>query len=67
MFTVNPGGTGLRRLTGWGFRDCVSPPVWSPDGRRIAFYANGALWAMSRGRLAKAGTRVGFLLGVRRA
>ena len=47
MFTVNADGTGLRPLTSWGFRDCVSPPVWSPDGRRIAFYANGALWVMS--------------------
>jgi Tol biopolymer transport system component len=34
LFTVNPDGTGLRRLTG-NARD--SYPAWSPDGKRIVF------------------------------
>ena len=34
IFSMNPDGTGLRRLTS-GARDIF--PVWSPDGRRIAF------------------------------
>ena len=34
VFTMNPDGTGLRRLTS-GSRDIY--PVWSPDGKRIAF------------------------------
>ena len=34
VFSMNPDGTGLRRLTS-GDRDIY--PVWSPDGKRIAF------------------------------
>ena len=53
VFTVRPGGGGVRRLTATG--DAFSP-AWSPDGRRIVFERNrlGAgtqFWVMGpRGR-----------------
>ena len=41
-------GTGLRRLTDDAFRD--RGPVWSPDGKEIAFYSNRTdtygIWAV---------------------
>lgn len=44
VFVVNPDGSGLRSLTPEG--EFESNPVWSPDGRRIAFIRDGDLWAM---------------------
>lgn len=38
LFVVRPDGSGLRRLTDDKFKD--RQPRWSPDGTRIAFYAD---------------------------
>ncbi len=37
LFTMNPDGTSVRRLTkpDWGFAD--SDPWWSPDGKKVVF------------------------------
>jgi Tol biopolymer transport system component len=44
IWTVQPNGRGLRRLTPW--RD--SSPSWSPDGRKIVFSRNESqLWVKS--------------------
>jgi Tol biopolymer transport system component len=47
---VRPDGTGLRQLTDDAHRDSV--PVWSPDGKRVAFHSDrsGAyeLWVIGR-------------------
>lgn len=48
VFTIDPNGADLRRLTRGRFRDCAAPPVWSPDGTLLAFYAHGALWIMNQ-------------------
>lgn len=50
---INPDGSGLRRLI--RFSQGAGNPVWSPDGRRIAFFrsvghpggSTGELWVMS--------------------
>jgi len=44
IFTIEPGGTGLTRLTGDGH---ASGPRWSPDGKKIAYIDAGNLWAMN--------------------
>jgi len=36
IFVVRPDGSGLRRLT-----CCGDEPVWSPDGRKIAYREDG--------------------------
>jgi Tol biopolymer transport system component len=43
IYTVNPDGTGVRRLT---FDGLSADPVWSPDGRQIAFQHGGAIGIM---------------------
>lgn len=48
IFTIDPNGADLRRLTRGRFRDCSAPPVWSPNGTLLAFYAHGALWVMNQ-------------------
>ena len=45
IFVVNADGSGERRLTRNTVRD--SNPVWSPDGRRIAFESNWQLNVMN--------------------
>lgn len=44
IYTIQPGGTGLRRLTSNGRS---SGPRWSPTGNRIAYLRGGNLWAMN--------------------
>lgn len=44
IYTINPGGSGLTRLTRDGHD---SGPRWSPDGQRIAYLDRGNLWIMS--------------------
>ena len=46
VFVVNSDGSEQQRLTGWSV-NCSSPAVWSPDGKRLAFYARGSLWIMN--------------------
>jgi WD40-like Beta Propeller Repeat len=54
IYTVRPNGTGLRRLTrpvvhqGFGGD---SGPVWSPDGRRVAFARDLPYWGADRFRV----------------
>lgn len=55
---MNADGSDQRRLTSWN-ASCSAPAAWSPDGRRLAFYARGALWVMNadgtrRSRLSQA-------------
>jgi hypothetical protein len=41
LITVNPDGTGTRTLWSAAPGSLLSSPVWSPDGNRIAFVADG--------------------------
>jgi Tol biopolymer transport system component len=45
IYVVNADGSGHRRMTRSTVRD--NNPVWSPDGRRIAFESNWQLWVMN--------------------
>jgi Tol biopolymer transport system component len=44
LFVVNTDGTGLHRITPWGFSD--DDGSWSPDGTRIAFEHVGGLFVV---------------------
>jgi TolB protein len=45
IYVVNVDGTGLRRITPWGF--CDDDGSWSPDGSRIAFVKpNGSIFTV---------------------
>jgi hypothetical protein len=50
IYTVNPDGSGLRRLT---FDGGNSGPRWSPDGRHIAFIHRGDVWVMRANGIGK--------------
>jgi TolB protein len=45
IYVMNADGTAQRRLTRNTVRD--RSPVWSPDGRRIAFESNWQVWVMN--------------------
>src|SRR5262249_43348758 len=45
IYLVNVDGSEQRKLTQHTVRD--RNPVWSPDGRRIAYESNGQLWVMN--------------------
>jgi TolB protein len=45
IYVINADGTGKRRLTRNTVRD--SNPVWSPNGRKIAYESNWQLWVMN--------------------
>lgn len=44
IYTIQPGGTGLRKLTSNGRS---SGPRWSPAGNKIAYLRGGNLWIMN--------------------
>jgi Tol biopolymer transport system component len=44
LFVVNLNGSGLHRITPWGFSD--DDGSWSPDGTRIAFEHFGSLYTV---------------------
>lgn len=44
LYVVNVDGTGLRRITPWGF--CDDDGSWSPNGREIAFEHRGSLFVV---------------------
>jgi TolB protein len=45
IYAMSADGSGQRRLTRNAWRD--SDPVWSPDGRQIAFVSNWQVWVMN--------------------
>jgi Tol biopolymer transport system component len=44
LFVVNVDGSGLDRITPWGF--CDDDGSWSPDGTEIAFEHNGSMFVV---------------------
>ena len=44
LYVVNVDGSGLRRITPWGF--CDDDGGWSPDGRTIVFGKDGSLFSV---------------------
>jgi Tol biopolymer transport system component len=46
VFTVNVDGTGLTRVSPWGFRWTGIKAGWSPDGTNILFSSHGSLFTV---------------------
>jgi Tol biopolymer transport system component len=44
LFVINVDGTGLERITPWGF--CDDDGSWSPDGTEIAFEHHGSMFVV---------------------
>ena len=47
IFTVRPGGAGLRQLTHVSKGHAASSPQWSPDGTKILFTIDTQIWVMN--------------------
>jgi Tol biopolymer transport system component len=47
IFTINRDGTGLIQVTDPALN--ADHPVWSPDGRQLAFSARASIWVKGRG------------------
>ncbi len=48
IFTMRPDGTGVRQLTAGAPGEHSNFPVWSPDGRQIAYLKGGAVHLMDK-------------------
>ncbi len=48
IFTMRPDGTGVRQLTAGAPGESSNFPVWSPDGRQIAYRNQGAIHVMDK-------------------
>lgn len=60
VFSVRPDGTGTKRLT---FSRSARNPSWAPNGKRIAYQQDGAVWLMRADGAAKKELIDGELIG----
>jgi Tol biopolymer transport system component len=47
IYTINPDGTGKRRIYTAKYDDASLVSAWSPQGNRVAYVAPGGLWTMA--------------------